>query len=281
MKKTKQVLCLSLLLLFCFCFLPPQARAQEQLSLYITAKGDTIEEIGHLSGLEPALIAGINNIPADEKLPAGLMLKLPEQPLFRITVQSGDTLWSLAQAQQVSVSQLRAANQLAEGSLLHTGQTLLIPLGEENAAVFAAEADGRGEAAAVLASRLGKVQFIWPLDGTITSLFGLRSRGNHSGLDIAAPLETTIRAAASGTVIEADWKNNAYGYAVMIQHDSRLTTLYAHASQLLVKEGDFVKAGDAIAYVGITGNTTGPHVHFEVRVNTVCCDPLEYLPQKL
>ena len=79
-------------------------------------------------------------------------------------------------------------------------------------------------------------------------------------------------------VTEADWKNDAYGYAVMIDHGNGYTTLYGHCSELLVESGQKVKAGESVALVGSTGNSTGPHVHFEVRINGSCTDPLEILP---
>ena len=94
---------------------------------------------------------------------------------------------------------------------------------------------------------------------------------------MAADQGTVIQAAAAGLVTEADWKNDAYGYAVMLDHGNGVETLYGHCSQLLVKAGQQVRAGDAIALVGSTGNSTGPHVHFEVRVNGACQDPLDYL----
>ena len=76
----------------------------------------------------------------------------------------------------------------------------------------------------------------------------------------------------------ADWKNDAYGYAVMIDHGSGIETLYGHCSRLLVEEGQWVQPGDTVALVGSTGNSTGPHVHFEVRLNDGCSDPMLYLP---
>ncbi|MEG1661620.1 MAG: M23 family metallopeptidase, partial [Clostridiales bacterium] len=272
MKKTV----VTLLLAVSFLGLPcAPAHGEDQLSLYITATGDTADSIGALSGVEGSLIAAINNIGENQVLPAGLPLNLPEQPILTVTVCPGDTLWSLAQHYGGELSQILDINQLHEQTTLYSGQKLLIPLADETSAVCASPKDFHRNSAAILASRLGENQFCWPLDGVISSYFGKRSRGHHSGLDIANDLGTTIIAAASGTVIEADWKNNAYGYAVMIEHDRRTVTLYAHASSLLVQEGDYVRMGDPIAKVGVTGHTTGPHLHFEVRINTVCCNPLE------
>ncbi len=258
--------------------------AAEPLSLYITAAGDTVEDLSRLSGVEASLLAAMNNVPAEESLPGGVLLRLPEQPLFRVELQAGDTFWSIAQDFHISLEQLLSLNDLTEQSIAYPGQSLLIPLGEEISAVSGSALTMEEETAWVamaLASRLGEVSFAWPLSGVITSPFGNRSRGWHSGLDIAADRGTPIGAVAAGQVIEAGWKNDAYGYAVMVRHDRRLVTLYAHCDQLLVEEGQWVTQGEALGLVGLTGNTTGPHVHLEVRLNGECVDPLEYLPQQL
>ncbi|OQB14559.1 MAG: Murein DD-endopeptidase MepM [Firmicutes bacterium ADurb.Bin193] len=119
-------------------------------------------------------------------------------------------------------------------------------------------------------------KFSRPVYGTISSRFGNRSRGWHSGLDIAAPTGTPIKAADSGTVIYSGWEG-AYGYLVKINHSNGYVTYYAHCSALLVKSGQKVSKGDTIAKVGNTGRSTGPHCHFEVRKNGTPQNPASYL----
>lgn len=126
--------------------------------------------------------------------------------------------------------------------------------------------------------------FTWPAPGIsrTTSEFGNRlhpifkTYKLHTGLDIGAPTNTTIVASNAGTVIKAGW-NNSYGYMVMIDHGGGIVTLYAHNSSLLVKQGDVVYKGQAISKSGSTGNSTGPHLHFEVRVNGQYVDPRNYV----
>jgi murein DD-endopeptidase MepM/ murein hydrolase activator NlpD len=107
--------------------------------------------------------------------------------------------------------------------------------------------------------------------------YGVRAGRRHDGIDIAAPEGTAVAAAAPGTVIYAG-EQSGYGAIVIVRHDGGLVTLYAHNSRLLVEEGAHVRRGEAIARVGQTGRTTGPHLHFEVRDGTRPRNPLLYLP---
>lgn len=120
---------------------------------------------------------------------------------------------------------------------------------------------------------------VTPVSGIITSRFGnresIRSSG-HTGLDIAAPYGTSIKAAASGTVRFAGY-SGGYGYVVKLTHDNGVETYYGHCSKLYVSAGQKIKAGDVIAAVGSTGNSTGNHLHFEVRVNGSEVNPQNYL----
>ena len=110
----------------------------------------------------------------------------------------------------------------------------------------------------------------------ITSRFGSRSSGYHTGLDIATSTGTPIHAAASGTVIQAG-SQGSYGYLVIIDHGNGVQTYYAHCSKIYVSVGDTVETGDVISAVGSTGNSTGPHLHLEVRVNGEIKNPQNYL----
>ena len=122
-------------------------------------------------------------------------------------------------------------------------------------------------------------------ESRVTSEFGSRidpishRPKNHTGMDMAVPTGTPLRAALPGTVTISKYNAGGYGYYVMIDHGSGLATLYGHCSSLLVQAGQTVEAGDIIALSGSTGRSTGPHLHFEVRVHGERTDPRKYLPK--
>ena len=123
------------------------------------------------------------------------------------------------------------------------------------------------------------MNLIRPISGTITSRFGAKSSrrvSDHTGLDIAAPKGTPIKAAAAGTVTFSGMKGS-YGYLVVISHGNGVETYYGHCSKLYVSAGAKVNPGDVIAAVGSTGNSTGYHLHLEVRVNGVAYNPQNYV----
>ena len=122
----------------------------------------------------------------------------------------------------------------------------------------------------------GSGQLSWPVSGPVTSGFGSRWGRMHEGIDIAVGSGTPVHAAAAGTIIYAGWMEG-YGNLVVIDHGNGLSTAYGHNSSLASAVGQSVSAGQVIAYSGSTGHSTGPHVHFEVRVNGAPVDPLGYL----
>jgi murein DD-endopeptidase MepM/ murein hydrolase activator NlpD len=124
--------------------------------------------------------------------------------------------------------------------------------------------------------RRGSGRFIWPINGSLTSPFGMRWGRLHAGIDIAAPTGTAIRAADTGQVVVAGWYGG-YGNYTCIRHTRALTTCYGHQSKILVQRGQTVTQGRLIGAVGSTGHSTGPHLHFEVRIGGKPVDPQAYL----
>lgn len=123
---------------------------------------------------------------------------------------------------------------------------------------------------------------IWPVSGEVTSGFGWRispwggDREFHPGIDIANNMGTPIVATADGEVVQSGW-SEGYGNIVEIKHDNGISTIYGHNSQIAVNVGQSVRKGQIIAYLGSTGRSTGPHAHYEVRVNGTAVDPISFL----
>ena len=149
---------------------------------------------------------------------------------------------------------------------------------EQQSAALAArirEAQQRSSAPTIAAPS-GNGVLGWPVSGPVTSGFGSRWGRMHEGIDIAVGEGTPVRAAAAGVVIYAGWMGG-YGNLVVVDHGNGLSTAYAHNSSLATSVGQSVAAGEVVSYSGNTGHSTGPHVHFEVRVNGSAVDPLGYL----
>jgi murein DD-endopeptidase MepM/ murein hydrolase activator NlpD len=152
----------------------------------------------------------------------------------------------------------------------------------------AEEIDGLQAVSADLAAKIRAAQahstvqhvsgagFIWPVNAAITSPFGWRWGRMHEGVDLGAAYGTPIAAAAAGVVIYAGWEGG-YGNLTVIDHGGGLATAYGHQSRIAVSVGQSVSQGETIGFVGSTGHSTGPHLHFEVRVNGEAVDPLGYL----
>lgn len=120
---------------------------------------------------------------------------------------------------------------------------------------------------------------IWPASGEVSSRYGLRWNGSdfHPGIDIANDVGTQVVATADGVVVDSGWNAGGYGYLVDIDHGNGVVTRYAHNSQLAVSNGAVVKKGQIIAYMGNTGFSTGPHVHYEVLINGKSVNPNRFL----
>lgn len=116
--------------------------------------------------------------------------------------------------------------------------------------------------------------------GYLSSLFGeVRSTSVHKGIDIAKNLGENVNAALDGKVIKAGYNSGGYGNLIVLEHENNIKTYYAHLNDIYVKDGDVIKKGDIIGSVGNTGNSTGPHLHFELRVNNTPVDPIKYIEQ--
>jgi murein DD-endopeptidase MepM/ murein hydrolase activator NlpD len=254
--------------------------------------GDNLYRIANAHGVSVEALAQTNNLKIDGPLYAGIELVIPGSSVsfvptasfgpeltlgpripsvVEVQVRPGDNLWGISRAYGTTVSAVRALNNL-QGDTLLVGQVLKVEPG--------AGLDVVAGAAAPSLNPQARDAMVWPLVGAITSQFGWRrlvvnGSNMHNGVDIGGRTGDPIRAATAGTVVAAGWRAG-YGYTVIIA-DGDTEYWYAHASALLVTGGEVVRAGDVIARVGATGIATGPHLHFEIRVNGRPIDPLPIL----
>ena len=261
--------------------LMPALPAPALASTYITAEGDTIAQIAAATGCDAGLLSAINGAERETPLAGGLLLTLADEPVLKCQVRPGDTLYGLARTYGCDPAQLAAVNELQPPYLIFPGQSLLLPLAEEQSC-WPGTAAGEviADPAALTAALAPAAGFAWPAQGVITSPFGPRDDSFHYGLDIAVASGTPVKAAAAGRVLEAGWKNEGYGYAVLIDHENGMLTLYGHCSAVEAAPGQWVEQGETVALSGSTGRSTGPHLHFEVRLEGEPRDPLEYLPEE-
>ncbi len=250
------------------------SKSNEKTVLYEVDTGDTLWSISRNYNTDWELIAAMNDI-TDTYLVSDQILVVPvvdeEVPdIENYSVCWGDTLLGIADRFRVSIKDVIEFNNIQDPDRLYVGQNIKIP--KENSLevpVF--------NSVNQLTSRGNIINLSWPILGTITSRFGPRGDGFHHGLDIAAPIGTIIKAARAGEVIFSGWKNNIYGYTVIIKHSSGLRTMYSHNNKNIVTKGQYVRNGEVIAKIGETGNATGPHIHFGVYVNGEAVDPERYL----
>lgn len=244
--------------------------AGPSLVTYVVKEGDTLSSIALAHNTTVASIATINGIDSPDRIMPGqhLMIVKNASALVR-RVAKGDTLWDIARAYGVTVDSIRRANSLA-GDVIIPGQLLIIPVAQIPRETWA------------VASALKGSPLEWPVLGRITSGFGWRIhpisgvRHFHEGLDIAAPIGTPVRAVARGKVVFVGYVSG-YGRMVTIDHGNGFVTRYAHLSSASVSLGQTVVTGQVIGYVGDSGYATGPHVHFEVRLDGEAKDPRKFL----
>ncbi len=191
-------------------------------------------------------------------------------------VAPGQTLFSICRIYGADPQEIAEVNGIDNPNEITAGQLVFIP----DASAPKAKASESASRKDLNDKHLRHVKgmFIWPVDGVLTSRFGIRHGRRHDGIDIGAPRSTPIRASAKGKVLYVG-QQRGYGNLVIIRHEKNYITVYAHNSKNLVKEGQEVKQGQVIAEVGQTGRATGPHVHFEIRERTKPRNPLFFLPR--
>ena len=231
--------------------------------------------------------------PLDQLRP-GQTILVPGPRYLCYTVKDGDTLEQIAKAHQVTVNVLieTAWNDLRDPyEALAPGRRLLIfdgvrperpPMRNPDAQPSERPAEAKVEPPAEWL-KYGDGHFVWPVEGAISQGYGR----SHRAIDIAVPWGTPVLAADSGVVIKSGYSSVGYGGRVIIDHNIDYVTLYAHLSQAFVREGDVVRKGQVIGLIGSTGNSTGPHLHFDCATSATspirasCCRTDLRIPEQV
>lgn len=270
--------------------------ARERTELYTVRSGDTLWTIADRFGINSSTIAWANKLTNVDNLAVGQPLVIPPVNGILLRAEPGETVASIAEKYGVKPADITgfAPNGLGGGVEAVPGQDIMVPGGTPPAPppVVAAPPPPPEPVAAPAASvppapapapapaRVASGQFGWPAPGTITTYFGdnpgYYGPGGHNALDIANNMWTPLVAADAGVVTYAGWRGGL-GNAVGIDHRNGFETWYGHAVQLVVTPGQWVEKGQVVAYMGSTGNSTGPHTHFIIVRNGAYVDPLAYL----
>lgn len=248
---------------------------------YSIQAGDTISSIAQNFGLSVNTILWENNLTARSLIKPGIKLKILPKDGVMHQVAKNENISKIASKYNVLSETIIESNELDPNESLKIGQKIFIPGGKKIIApVIVASRTYSGTSITAKSSSSDNQQpaysggkLLWPTVGArITQYYSW----SHKGLDIANKTGTPLYAAESGTVERSGW-SSGYGYNVVINHGGGLKTLYGHASKLHVSSGDKVSRGDIIADMGSTGWSTGPHIHFEVILNGVKQNPLNYI----
>lgn len=232
----------------------------DHISLYVVRPGDSLSQIAEMFTVSPSTIKWANDISSSDVIVPGDTLVILPISGIRHTVKSGDTVGSIAKKYGGDIDEILEYNAL-ESTSLAVGDVLVIPDGEMGTP--AGTSSYSRPATPSYSSVVSSGYYMRPISG------GYRSQGLHgyNAIDLAAPIGTPMYASASGDVIlsrSGGW-NGGYGSYIVIRHPNGTQTLYAHNSQNIVSAGQHVVQGQVIGYVGSTGRSTGPHIHFEIR----------------
>jgi murein DD-endopeptidase MepM/ murein hydrolase activator NlpD len=233
---------------------------------YTVRSSDTLDKIAKRFGLRQDTIISANNLASASSIRAGVQLRIPNINGVSHKVRRGENLSSVAKTYGIDITQIVDANDLTSGTI-NAGQNLFIP----NARLSSSS----------MKNFYGE-QFIWPARGGISSPFGYRSnpfsglRTYHAAIDIVVSLGTKVKATCEGKVADTGY-NSVFGNYVILKHASGYQSLYAHLSQILVREGSSVAQGTIVGLSGNTGQSTGPHLHFSIFKNGQAVDPRKYV----
>ncbi len=229
------------------------------LQEHLVRTGETLWSISRRFGVHPSTLVHVNDLANPNLLFPGQIVLVPPVNEDMHLAGPGESLWQMAASLNSSVDSLTDLDGIDSRYRLHMGEVLAVPVSQPSPTPAGPD-----------------LSWPLPLRGKLTSRFGPRWGGFHTGVDIATPSGTRVVASMPGTVSLAGWQGN-YGLTVIVDHPGGYQTLYAHLSQVLVSRGQLVGREDILGRVGSTGQSTGPHLHLELRLRGHPIDPLPHL----
>jgi len=244
-----------------------------QASMIKVKKGDTLYALARRHDVTMRSIIHANGLKPPYLLNVGQRLKMKAVAHYR--VKKGDTLYSLSRKHHVDMPQLVRINGLKKPYLLTIGQQVKVPTNGNPGKKVRPKKSHFTYAPPPPRSAKG---FLWPVKGSIISGYGPKATGHHNdGINIAARSGSYVGAAESGVVVHVGNKIKGFGNLILVKHQNGWITAYGHNADILVKKGQTVKRGQAIARVGQTGSATRPQLHFEMRKGARAVNPVSYL----
>ncbi|MDD3853774.1 MAG: M23 family metallopeptidase [Syntrophomonadaceae bacterium] len=239
--------------------------ANTTVRYYQVKKGDNLWDISRSFNVSLSQLMALNRVEGNTILSVGQRLKIPSSSVRVHYIRKGETMWDIASRYEVSVDGLLSVNPGKNPTRLAIGEQLIIP---DTRQPLTPQVSSRG------VSFTGA--FSWPVLGVITSGFGWRKSGFHHGIDIAGDIGDPVKACGPGKVVFNGVKP-VYGRTLIIEHSDGRQSWYAHLQKSVVSEGQKVYRGQTVGYIGMTGRTTGPHLHFEIRSKNESLNPLNFL----
>lgn len=251
---------------------------------YTVQQGDTLSEIAYKYGITLQDLLEENKISNPHMVGIGMKLVIKRDEITHV-VARGETLEQIAKRYDVKKDVIIQRNPLLTylSNQLYVGQSVVVPIPAAKLALAGNIQLRRQMAQAASRKATRSRTMDWPVKGaTITSGFGVRWGKLHKGIDMWNEEEarTPIHAAKQGVVVEAGANRAGYGYMVVLDHGEGLQTFYAHMGKISVYVGQEVEQGELLGYMGKTGNSTGYHLHFEVRQNDIPINPMPYLSSR-
>ncbi len=262
----------------------PSATTDTSSQTYVVRAGETLAEIAIRYNTTVDGIATASGISDPSRIYPGQVLTIsspgaaardyPAESATSHTVRQGETLGGIALRYGVTLSALATANGITNPSRIYPGQTLSIPSTSAGAASTRYVSYGPGLCTSEEIEHTGSGYFIRPMRGYVISQY---FHPWHPGIDLAIPAGSKVYAVDGGTVVYAGWNSAGYGNLIVLDHGNGWRTFYAHLSQINVECGEWVPRGSIIGASGNTGNSTGPHLHFEMLRYGVPVNPAGYL----